>query len=312
VSEALNSVGEYTKIIEVNDNNDIDREVTAFYEYQNGLRLPMKVVIEALWVVPQKFDVLKKLHPKIEWCIHLHSNIPFLAQEGNAMEWLIEYGKRGLTIIANSEESFEALKTIVPTDQLIFLPNVYLRTQMTVKKFDSSKENLHIGCFGAIRSLKNNLFQAMAALRYAKENNLFLHFHINYTRLESGGEPVLKNLIKLFDEVEGAILHQHTWFEPEDFVKFLNKEIDLGMQISLSETFNVVTADYLTAGVPIVVSQEIKWASGLSKSGTNDIKEAITIIGRSLKFSTLTLYNQSLLNSYSKNSRTLWIDWINS
>lgn len=90
--------------IEVTDNNDIDRAVSKFK--------PDIVIIEALWVVPEKFDELKSLHPDIDWYVHLHSDIPFLAVEGIAMEWIKGYRKRGVGIIANSQNSFDAIEPL--------------------------------------------------------------------------------------------------------------------------------------------------------------------------------------------------------
>src|SRR5688500_11649943 len=76
VQDMLDSNGFTTKLVVVIDNNDIDREVTAFR--------PTHVIIEALWVVPSKFQILKKLHPSVKWIVRLHSEAPFLANEGIA------------------------------------------------------------------------------------------------------------------------------------------------------------------------------------------------------------------------------------
>ncbi|MCX8008208.1 MAG: glycosyltransferase family 1 protein, partial [Patescibacteria group bacterium] len=85
VSEMLNQIVHESKLVEVVDNNFIDREV--------HLYKPSVVVIEALWVVPEKFTILQKLHPNVKWIIRIHSNLPFLANEGIAIEWLKEYVK---------------------------------------------------------------------------------------------------------------------------------------------------------------------------------------------------------------------------
>ena len=66
--------------VQVVDNNDIDREIVKFQ--------PTVVIIEAFWVVPDKFDILKILHPKVVLVVRNHSEIPFLANEGVAFEWL--------------------------------------------------------------------------------------------------------------------------------------------------------------------------------------------------------------------------------
>ncbi len=83
VVNMLNEAGIDAKIEVVIDNNDIDREVT---KHQ-----PTHVIIEALWVVPTKFSVLTKLHPGVQWIIRLHSEVPFIASEGIAMDWIAEY-----------------------------------------------------------------------------------------------------------------------------------------------------------------------------------------------------------------------------
>src|ERR1035437_8193029 len=80
VEEMLHNLGVGAKVVHVVDNNDIDRAVT---QYQ-----PDVVIIEALWVIPSKFYVLTQLHPRVQWVIRVHSEIPFLAQEGMAMQWL--------------------------------------------------------------------------------------------------------------------------------------------------------------------------------------------------------------------------------
>lgn len=118
IIEAMRARGVDAHIIEVKDNNDIDREVTKFR--------PDVVVIEALWVVPDKFPVLRDLHPGVEWFVHLHSDMPFLAIEGIAMDWIIRCACMGIGIIANSMESYDALLPIVPEGMLSYLPNVYL------------------------------------------------------------------------------------------------------------------------------------------------------------------------------------------
>ena len=58
VNNMLVANGIESKIVEVQDNNDIDREVHSYK--------PTHVIIEALWVVPSKFEVLTKLHPDVE------------------------------------------------------------------------------------------------------------------------------------------------------------------------------------------------------------------------------------------------------
>lgn len=301
IVEALQSRGVQAKIIEVVDNNCIDREVTEFK--------PDVVVIEALWVVPEKFDVFKKLHPKVKWCIHLHSDMPFLALEGIAMEWVAACSARGVTMIANSRESYAALLPICP--KLVFLPNVYVSKPRRAKLFESAAIN--IACFGAIRPMKNHLLQALAGIRFAKEVKRPLMFHINGTRVETGGAPVLKNLQQLFEaHPQVGKLVSHGWYEPEDFLSLLQDQMNLGMQVSLTETFNVVTADYVTAGLPIVVSKEVKWASRFSWAKENSIDDIVRKMHCAWGKRWLVQWNQHLLLKASAQAQDAWFQYFRS
>lgn len=300
IVQGLKRAGVHAKIVEVADNNDIDREVTAFK--------PDLCVVEALWVVPEKFDVLMPLHPSVKWFIHLHSNMPFLALEGMAIGWIKKCVEKGITIIANSPESYEALRCVVDDEQLIYLPNVYISHPRT-KAPHNQHGHIHIGCFGAIRPMKNHLLQALAAIRFARERGEHLHFHINATRLEVGGSPVLKNLKELFEGMEDAELVCHDWFEPHEFINHLG-HLDLGMQVSLTETFNVVGADYVTAGLPMVVSKEVKWASDWNKCADDCVDDIVKAMDRVLKTPLLAWWNQRLLQRHSANSQALWSEFV--
>lgn len=301
IVKGLSGRGVHAHIVEVQDNNCIDRVVA---EHR-----PDIVVIEALWVVPEKFDILKALHPGVRWFCHMHSNIPFLASEGIAMDWLIRYAERCIGIIANSRESNAAFAVILPPERLDFLPNVYLRDPHPVKRHKHSPV-LNVGCFGAIRPLKNHLVQALAALKFAREIGKQLKFHVNASRLEMGGQPVLKNLVQLFERQHDAKLVEHAWYEPEDFICVLHSHIDIGMQVSLSETFNIVTADCITAGIPVVVSKEVAWISSFNKAQDDDIDDIVRILHRVWGNPLLVKWDQHLLRACAAEALDAWFDWV--
>ena len=200
VVDMLHTCGIDAKLVHVVDNNSIDREVT---QYQ-----PDVVVIEALWVVPRKFDVLARLHPLVQWVVRIHSEVPFLAQEGMAMQWLFEYlEKTNVCVAFNSLRtmhdfmrvswSYSPIGNFVESDKILYLPN-YFPEAVQPESSPKLESELNVGCFGAIRPLKNQLLQAMSAIRYADLEHKALYFHMNTTRVE-GGEEVLKNIRSLFD-----------------------------------------------------------------------------------------------------------------
>jgi len=117
INEMLQSKGVQSHIVEVVDNNFIDREVY--------LHKPDIVIIEALWVVPEKFEVLKKLHPKVKWVVRLHSHIPFIANEGEAIEWIKKYNEIDNVYVSSNYHLFIEGMNPLLSKKIIYLPNYY-------------------------------------------------------------------------------------------------------------------------------------------------------------------------------------------
>lgn len=106
-----------SNIIEVQDNNAIDKFV-------NEIK-PSHVIIEALWVVPGKFEILTKLHPNVKWIIRLHSDIPFLANEGIAIEWIYGYQQFKNVIVSVNSPRIEKELNGILEKPVLYLPNYY-------------------------------------------------------------------------------------------------------------------------------------------------------------------------------------------
>lgn len=247
------------------DNNCIDRLVTT--------HCPTHVIIEALWVVPDKFYILQKLHPNITWIIRIHSEMPFMAGEGNAMDWIGDYSDfKNIVLGINAPRMFDEISmyfkirnkwdTDTTAKKVIYLPNYYPQDYKSPKKIDKKKDTIDIACFGAIRPLKNHLLQAFAAIEFADSIGKKLRFHVNAGRIEMNGSPVINNLKGLFQQLHstGHELVNHQWRPREEFLE-LCATMDIGLQVSFSETFNIVGADLISQGVPLVgTEKEIPWA----------------------------------------------------
>ncbi len=289
-------------IVEVIDNNDIDREVTKYK--------PDIVIIEALWVIPEKFDILKKLHPKVKWVVRLHSDLPFLALEGVSFDWIPEYIKRGIFVASNSSRLHTELSYLYDKKFLTYLPNYYPLDPFKLKKIEPFKMIVNIGSFGAVRPMKNQLIQAVSAIRFAEMNGQVVHFHINGSRCEGRGDSVLRNLRSLFRSMPRHKLIEHPWYSHEDFKKMLSSTIDISMQVSLSETYNIVTADSINQGIPVVVSSEIPWVAKCYQADPNsscDIIEKLQAAyydglnkKHKINYANLVEFNASVSDVWSK------------
>lgn len=309
VSEMLNNNGIESKVVQVIDNNQIDREVSLYK--------PTHVMIEALWVVSEKFKILQKLHPHVKWVIRIHSEIPFAANEGIAVQWLNEYiVKKNVYIAPNSKRLYRDLenyfKASMPfiKDKLIYLPNHYEKER--VIEHEHNHRVLNVGCFGAVRPLKNQLLQAYAAIEYARRVDKKLRFHINSQRVEQNGNPVLSNIRALFAGLNPSKyeLVEHKWLKHEHFIREVRK-MDICLQVSFSETFNITTSDAVSQGIPVVVSDEVDWVSSLFKAKTGDTSDIVSKMGLAITLGKFGSYlNFRGLINYNRDSVKMWLHYL--
>lgn len=300
VSDMLNN-NDVSSAVEVAiDNNDIDRLVT--------LHKPKYCIIEAYWVVPSKFLELSLLHPTVTWIIRIHSELPFWATEGIAMEWTLEYARLPNVLLApNSKNLFKDIRNIVESTKLVYLPNYYPVNLYRDPVQKPIGPQWSVGCFGAIRPLKNHLIQAIAAIEYANLKERNLYFHINGNRVEGGGEPVLKNLRALFRSSRHTLV-EHNWMPHDKFVDLVSS-LDLGMQVSFTESFNIVAADFVSQARPIVTSSEIRWIAKPFHASCTDTTSIVKAIYRAEVLGRRgTFLNKYLLQEFSEKSKFIWLD----
>ena len=311
VHDMLLESGYDSNLVQVVDNNEIDKHVT--------IHKPDVVIIEALWVVPEKFTVLRKLHPNVKWIIRLHSELPFLANEGIAMDWINKcIVQPNVFVSANSERAQRDLEQYLLArpdkqyvDKLIYLPNFYPTSKnVTGAKLFKSGDVFNVGCFGAIRPMKNHLLQAAAAVQYAEARGLQCHFHINAGRVEARGEEVLKNLRAFFEPLQGKhVLVEHGWLNRDAFLAVV-RNMDIGLQVSLSESFNIVSADFVSQDIPIVTSSEVSWMPRFFTAEPTDSESIVKAIDRTLFYDRHFIWTEwqwRALKKYVTQSKRVWL-----
>lgn len=307
VSNFLNENGYDSKLTSVTDSNSIDRVVTEFN--------PNVVIIEALWVPPAKFNELLsiKRHKNRTWIVRIHSKAPFLANEGLATRWISQYTlikSNNLLIAPNTIELTEQLESAFPNGNFIFLPNIYHPGEFTPKKYKKNEEFINIGSFGAIRPMKNTYQQALAAIEFCERKGKQLRFHVNSSRLEQSGDNVLKNLKALFENSPHELIEHH-WMHHKDFLHVIST-MDLGMQVSFSESFNIVTADFVTANVPIIASDDIEWMPFLLKCTPTSHRAMIRRLNFAYNFRKISQWLQSRsLLMYNIKAKEVWLKRLN-
>jgi len=284
------------------DGNSIDKELN---EYR-----PDVCIIEAIWVTPKKIQELQKLYKDLLFVIRIHSEVPFLANEGVAIDWIKEYKKiSNVSVAFNSKEAQTSFMATLYTN-FPYLPNIYsgCDDRNFLGEF-KNKKVIDIGCFGALRPMKNQLFQAFASISLGNYQNKLIRFHVNSTRQEQGGESVVKNLRALFKNTKHELV-EHSWLPHEEFLGLISN-MDLGMQLSFNESFNIVAADFVSQGIPIIVGNTIEWLPEESKTSTTNIEAVVKKMLHALKNgNSLVRKEKKSLKRYNEEALEAWEDFI--
>jgi glycosyltransferase involved in cell wall biosynthesis len=280
---------------------------------------PDTCVIEALWVRPERMRQIVTFFPSIKFYVRVHSHFPFLSAESVAMQWFRDYktiaddfGYNRFQIASNHSSVSLSLTDMIHTD-VKYLPNLYRSVNAILHKpYDISRTSIHIGCFGATRILKNTLNQAVAAIAAANALGRYLYFHINASPNEELTNPIVRNLIYLFDQQPNHFLMIDKWAEYSEFINTLT-EIDLNLQSSFTETFNLVSCDSIYAGIPVITSNVIDWLPEdlklVNEQDTNELTAKIIQVFNNFNFARDSWENQrtALVNTIRTNAN-LWLE----
>lgn len=276
--------------------------INAIKEYK-----PDAVIIEALIVDPSLLADLIKTYPA-KYIVRVHSKVPFIGSENGAIEKIFQYHKEGAIISPNNYETYEDFIGIgLPC---VYLPNIYhIKPSNNFVKIPISA--IDIGCFGAFRWFKNHLQQAFCAIEFARSKNLQLNFHINASRTETGGEANLSNIRSLFKNTTRAKLIEQPWLDHDDFLEKV-RGLHIGMQFSMTESFNIVTADYISQNIPVAVSDEIKFVDPKFKANPIDSRGIIRALENA--FASIQTgehhINRTLLEQHNSEAIRIWKDFL--
>lgn len=294
IVEMLRKEGHKARLAEAIDQNSIQ---TLIVEHN-----PSTVILEALWVTPKKMEELQKLNPKVRFVVRINSNPCFLAVEGIGFEWITAIMSLGIDIAYNSSQAKADMDIF---GESVYLPNYYPMRNLR-HECHPHERHVNVGCFGAMRILKNQSEQAIAAAKYANHIGKTLHFHMNDA--PDGVEPnAIKKSVRAIVETLGGKLILHPWRTHEEFLELV-EQMDICMQVSISESMNITVADAISLGVPAVGSEAIQWLPQRSKAqfdSVQNIFETMMLADR-----TGVEMNHYALEEYLRHSRRVWNEFL--
>jgi hypothetical protein len=278
--------------------------------------LPSHVVIEAIWV---ELPMLKRLlmeFPTCRFAVRTHSQVGFLQVEPPAVKTLrqmldIRANNCNFEVAANSSHLVNFLEHAYDR-HCLFLPNLYDLEHVERRRkrlgIVHKERPLRIASFGALRLLKNHMTSAAAALLIAQRRPL--EFWMSVNRVENAGsQGILQAIRNLYDGVPWAKLVEHPWEDWKSFRKTIGS-MDLYLQPSLTETFNITCADAIAEGVPCVVSSAVEWAPKAWRAEPDDVED-VARVGRQL-LANMKAPEEGLraLQDHVRDGVQIWLQWL--
>lgn len=272
------------------------------------------VILSAPFIDAAYLGKLFAQFPAKRFALVYHSNLGFLTQDrfaGVSIPQYIALEKqcRNFTVAANSAELSDAIQQATGLP-FTHLPNLY-HLPAKVQRTRASWTNgmtLNIGLFGAARMLKNWLTAGAAAMIMSRGLNASVRLHVSSGRDEgsSATRSVLDALLTLNPKVQLVAV---PWLNHDDFRRYLYG-MDLLLQPSFTETFNNVTADGCSCGVPSVVSEAIDWvpANWIAKA---DSAVQVAAVGCALLRDRKAVdKGWKALDQYNRKACQQWSNWL--
>jgi hypothetical protein len=308
-SEVLNQHGINTTVIPVRHNIDV---VDGINQYNAERDQPLThVVISAPWLSRHDLKCLIEHFDTIQFAILSHSNVGFLQADPCGVELIKHYltlteDHDNLAVGANSEKLFDWLQNTIGGDTVL-LPNLYPLKRPKSEKHWFGASPLRIGAFGAVRPEKNFMTAAAAAVALQKMTGAEIELHMS-SGGEGGGESTVAAITELCAGNPQITLIRHGWCLWPEFIQLVGS-MDLLLQPSYTESFNMITADGVLMGVPSVVSHAIDWAPDEWKANSDNAMSVAEVGLRLLKYGNYG-EGKRALEKHNREAIHYWIEYL--
>lgn len=209
--------------------------------------------------------------------LSIHSTMCNLQVEENSMERLLNFAGedyKNLRVTCPSLCEVDGFNAVMG-NEYIYLPNTFSYPYEDERAEDMLNYRLQrggpkkISLISAYRPMKNMLTQAAAVIMLSKEMDVELHL------VNSGMKsPVYVSLLKMIEDNHlPYVMHEQA---DNRTIFGLMEDFDLGLQVSLSETFSYVAFEHMIQGVPVIGSDSVAFSSEIvSYSNVNEMYEAM-------------------------------------
>jgi hypothetical protein len=307
----LRSKGVDVSVFPVRHNIDV---VNALAQYEETHSEPIThAVISAPWLSVYDLRCLIEKYADVRFVILSHSNVGFLQADPGGVELFRKYAELARThsnlLVGGNSRRFAEWFQMAYLEKSICLPNLYPSQKITSKSWEETFSCVRIGAFGAIRAEKNFMTAAAAALIIRRTMGVPVELHMT-----TGGEVrhsmTLRAIVEMTSNVDGFTLVDHKWETWDKFITLV-ATMDLLIQVSYTESFNMITADGISVGVPSVISPVISWAPDDWKADPDDAVD-VAHVGYNLLTQLQGFSGFKALDKHNRHSLKYWLRFLNN
>jgi glycosyltransferase involved in cell wall biosynthesis len=273
---------------------------------------PSHVVIHAPWIQTDDLARLARDFPETTFIVISHSNWGFLAADPHAVKLMREAAHLQRSThnvrIGGNAQKFVAVASEIWGVDVAWVPNLYdMTTPFAAARPPWPGRTLRLGLFGAARMLKNGVTATAAAIQLSMRYRVPTELYVSAERAD--GEVVVNAIRELTDDVPDVTLVYSGW---QSWAKFrhLVATMDLLLQPSFTESFNVVTADGIAEGVPSVVSPAIDWAPARWQANPDDADDVANVADYLLHARAATDDGRAALTAYVTKGLAQWREFL--
>jgi glycosyltransferase involved in cell wall biosynthesis len=217
---------------------------------------PEAVVLAATCLRYDDLNTLSKKFPRVLWVQRIHSNMAWLFscvdECSNALR-VIHLANCRKNVVYSVVDPCEAARWQSAGARVMGIPNVWT-APITDKPrtYTTDTEWLHLSAIFALRLLKHPAGHVLTAAILDRVRPVKLHVQPHRTDCRAYPDLLgrVANLLNVRMPLEPYRPH-------EAFVEWLAGTIDVGLQLSLTESFNYVTFEHLALGIPCVTSRAV-------------------------------------------------------
>jgi glycosyltransferase involved in cell wall biosynthesis len=268
---------------------------------------PTHVILAAPWIPTPDLAELAAEFSEVVFVVVSHSSVGFLAADPEAVRRLRETAELQLAshnvFVGGNSAKFTDWATEAWGVHAVYLPNLYCLSE-TFPQNDRHWAGglLRLGLFGANRPLKNFLSGAAAAVELARRLRVPIELLVSSGRNEGGDA-------RAFDEMTENVANLRVtrvgWLPWSGFRRLL-RTVDLVFQPSYTETFNVVTADAIAEGVPVVASDAIDWVPTWWQARADEPLDVARVAERLLRDPNASRQGREALQAYVDQGVVAW------